>query len=525
MTIGAEARRTGDPRDTLAAVLDAHESRSVGDPHAILGPAIEARRLAEELGDEESARRAILLHADVLLRDGRLAEGGRMAQQVLAWAEQHDRPFLRARAHRELALFHRLVGEFSDALAHAVQCVAGLEDATPGTRAQHLMMLAVSLDDNGRFADSDRYYRTVLEIASDVRDRSLTLRVLNNMAYNAYETGDESGAIALAELMRQAGARFGQPLAAKERDTIARVEMMGGRYAAVEETLAGALAGALPDHDGDGIAECLLTLAEARRRDGRFEDAQAALDHAVARCDANGHAGVRAQARQEQAALHAAAGRYREAYEEHRIFHAESTALYRERQQARAFALQALFEADEARRATEHFREMAHRDALTGLYNRRYVDERLPALLAEVADGGGPLSVAIVDLDHFKRINDTLSHATGDTVLQQVARLLEEAAEAGGFAARLGGEEFVLVMPGTPAAAAVTRAERLRRRVRAHAWAPLTGVLPVTTSVGVATTADGHATMAALLAAADRHLYAAKHAGRDRVVAARTSFG
>ncbi|GAB7046903.1 tetratricopeptide repeat-containing diguanylate cyclase [Catenuloplanes indicus] len=517
MTIGAEARRADD---TLLAVLDAHEGRSVVDPRAVLGPAIEARRVAEQLGDEESARRAILLHADVLLRGGRLAEGGRMAQQVLAWAEQHDRPFLRARAHRELALFHRLVGEFSDALGHAVQCVAGLEGVPAGTRAQHLMMLAVSLDDNGRFADSDRYYRTILEIAAEVRDHALTLRVLNNMAYNAYETGDEPEAIALAELLRQAGARYGQPLAAKERDTVARVEMMSGRYAAVEETLAGALTGAMPDHDGDGTAECLLTLAEARRLDDRYDDAQVALDHAVALCDANGLAGVRAQARQEQAALYAAAGRFREAYEEHRIFHAESTALYRERQQARAFALQALFEADEARRATEHFREMAHRDALTGLYNRRYVDERLPALLASAA---GPLSIALIDLDHFKRINDTLSHATGDTVLQQIALLLTEAAsgpDAGsGFAARLGGEEFVLVMPGTPAGAAGRRAERLRRRVRAHAWAPLTGVLPVTTSIGVATTVDGRTTMAALLAEADRHLYAAKRAGRDRVVA------
>jgi two-component system, cell cycle response regulator len=515
VTIGTEERRT----DALAAVLDLYEGRSAVDPRAILGPVIEARRVAEELGDEDSARRAVLLHADVLLREGRLAEGGRMAQQVLAWAEQHDRPYLRARAHRELALFHRLVGEFSDALAHAVQCASELEGAPPGTRAQHLMMLAVSLDDNGRFSDSDRHYRVILEIATQIHDHALTLRVLNNMAYNAYESEDENGAIALTELMRQASARFGHPLAAKECDTVARVEMMGGRYAAVERTLDGALTGTLPDHDGDGIVECLLTLAEARRLDGRHQDAQLALDRAVALCDAAGHVGLRAQARQEQAALHAATGRYREAYEEHRVFHAESTALYRERQQARAFALQALFEADEARRATEHFREMALRDALTGLYNRRYVDEQLPVLLTESAGGRGPLSIAIVDLDHFKRINDTLSHATGDTVLQQVALLLQEAAEQGGVAARLGGEEFLLIMPETAADEALRRAERLRRRVRGHAWAPLTGILPVTTSIGVATAATGGTGMAALLADADRRLYAAKRGGRNRVVA------
>ena len=92
---------------------------------------------------------------------------------------------------------------------------------------------------------------------------------------------------------------------------------------------------------------------------------------------------VRARAREEQAALYAATGRFREAYDEHRAFHAAATALHSAQREARARALQAVFEATEARRASEHFREMAHRDALTGLYNRRYVNERLPALLGE----------------------------------------------------------------------------------------------------------------------------------------------
>jgi diguanylate cyclase (GGDEF)-like protein len=402
-----------------------------------------------------------------------------------------------------------------------VQCVDHLpQHAPPGLRAQHLMALAVTLDDNGRFEDSARYYREALGIAARTGDEALTLRALNNMAYNALEEGDEPAANDLARQMRAASLRSGHPLTAKQLDTVARVEMLGGRYDFAERTLAGVLAGEILDHDGDGAAECLLTLAEARRLAGRHAGAQAVLDRAVEMCERNGLTRLRAVGRQEQAALYAAAGLYQQAYEEHRLFYAAATALHSARQQARAFALQAIFEASEARRASEHFREMAHRDALTGLYNRRYVDERLPVLLDEAAARRGPLSAAIVDLDHFKGINDTLSHATGDAVLQQVGTLLQDAATGTAIAARLGGEEFLLIFPGVGAAEAAGRCETLRTALRNHPWTALTGHRPVTASIGVTTAADGRTTMAALLARADRHLYAAKQAGRDRVVAA-----
>src|SRR4029450_3793452 len=135
------------------------------------------------------------------------------------------------------------------------------------------------------------------------------------------------------------------------------------------------------------------------------------------------------------------------------------------RRGARPRGVQAVWRATGARRASERFREMAHRDALTGLYNRRYVNEKLPALLGQAAVRPTPVSVAIVDLDHFKRINDTLSHSTGDTVLQEVAQLLVEAATGQALAARMGGEEFLLVFPGTAAAEAARRCEQLRQRI------------------------------------------------------------
>jgi diguanylate cyclase (GGDEF)-like protein len=156
---------------------------------------------------------------------------------------------------------------------------------------------------------------------------------------------------------------------------------------------------------------------------------------------------------------------------------------------------------------------------LTGLYNRRYVDERLPALLGEAATRRTPFSLAIVDLDHFKRINDTLSHSAGDTVLQHIGQLLSEAAIGRAIAARLGGEEFLLILPGSDATEAQARCEQLRRRIRGHDWSAVTQGLPVTASIGVITTPEGRATIGDLLTQADKRLYAAKRAGRDRVIA------
>lgn len=504
--------------DALERAVEELEGRPLSQFRTVRAPAQELERQARAAGADELVQRAVLLCAAVLLREGRTGEGGQLAHQVCAWAELHRSPYVLARAHRELSIFYRAVGDFSEGLTHAVQSVAVLPDDVPATvRARHLLSLSVALEEGGSTADGEQRAREALTLATTAGDTEMTLLVLNNLAYSAFERGDEPSARLLVEQMREIQRRTGHRFGANEVDTMARVELMGGRYAAVERLLAPVLADQILANEGDAVAECLLTLALARRRNGRYDQAQQALDSARRICAQRELAAVSARVREEQAALFAATGRFAEAYEEHRAFHAEATALHSAQRDARARALQAVFEANEARRASEHFREMAHRDALTGLYNRRHVNDRVPALLLEAAESGRPLSLAIVDLDHFKRINDTLSHATGDTVLQHVAELLEEAAGPSGMAARMGGEEFLLVYPGVDAAEAAQRCERLRLRIRAHCWEPITGALPVTTSVGVTTTPDGRDTFSALLSRADRHLYTAKRGGRDRV--------
>ena len=158
-------------------------------------------------------------------------------------------------------------------------------------------------------------------------------------------------------------------------------------------------------------------------------------------------------------------------------------------------------------------RTLAHTDALTGLANRRRVDA---TLARTAADTDAPLSIALIDVDHFKRYNDRHGHAEGDRALRAVAQVLRAAGRAGDLIGRYGGEEFIALLPGTAEAAALDWAKALREAV---ARTRLGGGESVTVSVGVATRAAGQtgAGTDEMLRAADAALYAAKADGRDRV--------
>jgi diguanylate cyclase (GGDEF)-like protein len=173
----------------------------------------------------------------------------------------------------------------------------------------------------------------------------------------------------------------------------------------------------------------------------------------------------------------------------------------------------------------ETLRDQADRDPLTGLHNRRHLTAAFARLAAEPPDD--PFSVAVLDLDRFKAVNDAFGHAGGDQVLVRTAVLLRAVVRTSDVVARSGGEEFVLLMPHTGAAAAAAVCERLLAALRAESWQRIGAGLRVTASAGIATWPDdgGAATGVvdpeAIAAVADERLFAAKRGGRDRVVGAR----
>ena len=179
------------------------------------------------------------------------------------------------------------------------------------------------------------------------------------------------------------------------------------------------------------------------------------------------------------------------------------------------------------RRYTERLRdnvqmsiEMAITDALTGLFNRRYMESHLGTLIEQAAARGKPLSTLVIDIDHFKAVNDTHGHDAGDDVLRDFALRIKRSIRGIDLACRYGGEEFVIVMPETDMAVAAMVAERLRRRIAADPFPIQKGArhIPVTISIGIAALRGKDDTPAALLKRADQALYRAKRDGRNRVV-------
>lgn len=182
---------------------------------------------------------------------------------------------------------------------------------------------------------------------------------------------------------------------------------------------------------------------------------------------------------------------------------------------------------DELEQALGRIQELAERDDLTGLYNRRYIVDALQRLKSGADRGGEPFSVCIVDLDHFKKVNDRYGHAVGDRVLVEFSRLARDSIRGMDFLApniadalelgRFGGEEFILLLPETGVEGARICAERLRER-QENAGTHRPGA-HVTLSAGVAQYMPGESTEN-LLRRADHALYEAKKTGRNRVVVA-----
>ena len=475
-------------------------------------------RAAARTGDQGLLQRARMVIADAAGRRGRTAELGIVAREALAWGTEQDDRFVMARAHRLLSTFYEILGDGGTALEHAI---AGLEllpeDGSTFFRGDHETRLAAAHHTLRSFGPARERFTRLILWSEEIEDHELRLRSLNNLAFMEYSDGQVEESLRLSREMIEHSQRTGMPLGAAAWDTVARIQMSGGNYAQAERTLQGALAaGGITEVKE--IADLHVSMATCQRMLDRFADAARSLDVAQAQSAGRELGNTHAEVIEERAELAAASGDYRTAFQLYRDFHALEIEQLSAAKDARARILAAVFETDEAVRAGQRYREMSEHDHLTGLHNRRYAETVVPQRLQAAAREGTPLSVAIADLDHFKRINDTCSHQAGDVVLQRFSHLLRAACPPGGLVARLGGEEFLLVLVDHDEAAAWQVCEQLRHMVSSHDWTDLVGDLPVTISIGVSTVVGRHVTFSESLAEADRHLYRAKRAGRDRVI-------
>jgi len=171
----------------------------------------------------------------------------------------------------------------------------------------------------------------------------------------------------------------------------------------------------------------------------------------------------------------------------------------------------------ELERHNSHLSEVATSDGLTGLKNHRYFRESLEAHFSLSRRKGMPLSLVMLDVDHFKPFNDTFGHPAGDAALSEVAGLLRTCVRDHDVVARYGGEEFAVLLPATDTEAAIALGERLRAVVADHPW----GLRPITISLGLSTSCSKVSRAIEMIEFADRSLYRSKAGGRDRVTHAR----
>jgi diguanylate cyclase (GGDEF)-like protein len=463
-------------------------------------------RVATAAGDRRRADLGCLVLAELDNRNGRVAEGVRQARAVLGGSD--DRLVL-AHAHAVVAGGLWRVGDNAEAVRHAYPANRMLRPGDPPVlRADHAIILALQVNDQRIGGISHAEFRVAQQLADAAGVPALILANLNNWAWCSYESGDLATAGELVRRMRAHSDATGEPLNASCADTVARILLETGRPAEATTVIEQAIEQAAPT-DSDAIPAALITLADIQRRDGNIGTAMRTLQTCREIAARDRLADVDALALRMLAGCHAELGDFRAAYQEMVDFHEAWTVRRSEQSEVMARVAHAQFAVDEAQRNTERFREMAERDALTGLWNRRRSDARLAAVLG----GGPPTSVALLDLDHFKQVNDTYSHAVGDIVLCRVAEILRAMP---GHAGRHGGEEFILIMEADlPAAGEICEAVRLA--VAAYDWHAVAKGLRVTTSVGLARLRPGDDAHSVVLRA-DKHLYEAKRAGRDRVV-------
>ena len=425
----------------------------------------------------------------------------------------------------EVALHCNLGNELmqlGDAEAALAQVDEGLARcrrlANPRLLATLLINRVIALTELGRACEALDDVRAVLAIPADEQGRGRNQSCFEILAVAALRAGE----VALGrELVEAASLAHHEPIP-DERHEMAQAQAL---LAAAEGDVDGALAVMQPlrerlfdDSTDDGLSmrvrsSGLQVLSELCERAGRLDEALAAL-RAWQRCQARRSA-MASRARTQAALLQTELMRLHRQLGEQEVRRRETE---RARAELQAINEQLSRKVQEVEHLQVALREQATRDPLTGLFNRRHLADTLPPMLALARREGWPLAVAIIDLDHFKAVNDRHGHGAGDHLLVAFGALLQDDSRASDVVCRYGGEEFCVLMPHTTAMAAAHHLGQLLQRWRTQVF-DLQGrrLSGLSFTAGVCDSTRPGATGEALLQAADQALLTAKREGRAQV--------
>ncbi len=501
LALQAQAAAADAPSRALAAFLPGRCEFICGDPELGLPHALDAAARYERLADRAGQATACALAARCLLKSG---EGGGALEHALAalglagQANAGQASPARLAAQLALGAVYRGLGQLDtarDYCQQAVDCAAALHDrvnegaATDTLACVHSSVATVARA-AGHLEEAERHEREALRcslqamrIAREQGHLRYEATAVNNVAESMSHVGEAAAALRLLEDWTRDNPCELPRVRVLHLETRGRLSLALGQAPRARHLFETALA-ARPTADmAINIVGCLASACEA------LGDYRAALGHF--RHFHALHVQLAGSAAQRSARV-------------------ATVRLDTERQRERAVTL----ELDNAKlqQHADTLMRQSTEDPLTGLANRRRLEQLLSA-------GHVGHAALMVDIDHFKNVNDRHSHAVGDAVLCRLAALLIDGCRSIDTAVRLGGEEFLVLLPQAGAAAAATTAERLRARIEAFDWATLAPGLAVTASIGVALGTEA-GSVEALLALADQRLYAAKRSGRNRVVSA-----
>jgi diguanylate cyclase (GGDEF)-like protein len=503
-------------------------------------------------------------------RDANPKEARLFADRAKALAETSGYPLGVGRSLTVSSFLHYRAGRFAEALAEALAALERLEPDQDFVWLCRLYnTLGIVYDSLGDRVQAMRWLLQQLELSRRLGDEQQEATALHDLGFLATEPDQERGYYRKAlELFRKTGDLWGVVLAlinlaegyTKEGNYAEALRLaheatsVEGRGEAVEKAFTSRTLGniyaaqskleaALTHYHqslqlvrqglGDGSQEpsLLLAIGETYQQAGHLVEALRYLEEGLHLAQKMGFRVLVYTAHRALAAYHKAAGDLGPALEHFERFYELKEAHFADENEQKVRAMEVLHRTETARREaalqerknrelSEHIeslerlnaqvKALSSSDPLTGLYNRRYLFEYLARL-----EGSQTLSVALLDLDHFKRVNDTFSHFVGDEVLRAAAALFGAALRSADIAARFGGEEFVVVFCHTSSGQALLACERLRQSVAAHPWSEAHPGLEVTVSIGLASgLAKDYET---LLVQADKKLYEAKRSGRNRV--------
>ena len=502
------ARSLGDPAlCARARALQGAVSLHRGDLSGTVDLLFDAERYADRCQDTAARAEVATLKAQVSFFTGAYAEALRQAEAAVALADESSDGELRISVRRSTCMVFGSIG-----VPNLGRRIRELLDLTieAGQRWEEAISrndLAVFFQEQGDLAAAEAEIERAMEVAESIPTRTdfargvihstrADIRLLAGRVEEAQADAEQALALLTAD---------GEPnpyvLAATVRAEVQALMAMG-QLDDAQQSGEGALAW-LGDRLPHTRSLILSTLADALREAGRLEEAYEALARAAELERQAFRELSELQVRLERATLEATAARR------------ETDALAEKNRQLASAHAELEHRTSQLEGLQAQLRDQAERDWLTGLHNRRYLARELERLTnGELAV---PVSLAVVDLDHFKSINDRFGHDVGDQVLVRVAGLLCDALRTSDMVIRSGGEEFLLLMPQTDARAALGCCERILATLRNEPWARVADGLTLTASVGVASAHDPD-DLLELVKLADRRLYDAKHAGRDCII-------